>query len=253
MENLLQPNLNLEYLDDINCLLRDFVRDMEFYYGLDIMLSGVHELIHITSDIKNNGSINELNCFAFEDMYRQVSNFIKAKNHTGVQIINSLKILKLFNYQMCSLDKNVKEDIFSWSKRFNHEWSNIIIGKNEDLEIKGIYNAKWNKEKLSVEFIFIVEKSKCESLLKNIEYNNRTKKKIQNEKVVGNKSNIYAKKLPLSESEDNSCSDSSTNLNNSSNEKRSELIKQLEDRNSLIETLENENLEIEKRKSNVER
>ncbi|RMZ98668.1 hypothetical protein BpHYR1_010421 [Brachionus plicatilis] len=136
IENLLQPNLNVEYLDDINCLLKDFVRDMEFYYGLDTMLSGVHELIHITSDIKNNGSINELNCFAFEDMNRQVVNFIKAKNHTGVQIINSLKILKLFNYQMCSLDKNVKEDIFSWSKRFNHDW---VYGRNLN---KNILNCK---------------------------------------------------------------------------------------------------------------
>ena len=49
----------------------------KFY--MESLLSGVHELIHLTSDVENNGNLNDYNRFSFEEMNRQLGILIREK------------------------------------------------------------------------------------------------------------------------------------------------------------------------------
>ncbi|CAF0919879.1 unnamed protein product [Brachionus calyciflorus] len=126
VEYLLTPNLDDEKLEIVNLLFKDFVKDMEYFYGADSMLSGVHELIHLTEDFKNNGHLSEFNCFTFEDLNRQITSFLKAKNLVGVQLINSFNVLKIYYSYIDKMPAQLIDQVFPWK---NNLFKELTHGK----------------------------------------------------------------------------------------------------------------------------
>ncbi|CAF1062764.1 unnamed protein product [Brachionus calyciflorus] len=141
MEYLLDNKLEKENLNQVNFLFKDFVQDMEHFYGEDSMLSGVQ--IQSTNDLKINGHLRELNCFAFEDLNRQITSFLKAKNLVGAQLINSFNVSKIYHSSIDDYSQNQSE-VFPWKKSFFKE---LTFGKNLGKELisqKIINNIKTN-------------------------------------------------------------------------------------------------------------
>ena len=114
VELLLTPDLDKDLLTDINSLFKDFVRDMDKIYMLEALLSGVHELIHLTNDVRKNGNLNDFNCFSFEDLNRQLGCLIKGKSNIGIELVNAFSTLKLYHQSISKLpnEKKMKSPIF---------------------------------------------------------------------------------------------------------------------------------------------
>ena len=60
---------------------------MSGLYGPHSMFSGIHELVHLVSDIKKIGNLNEFNCFQFESFtkYKHLTNVIYIVGITNPQ------------------------------------------------------------------------------------------------------------------------------------------------------------------------
>lgn len=136
MEYLLKKQINYLDLDNINQLLRDFVRDMAYFYGDRAMSSGVHELLHLTDDYKNILPLNELNCFPFENLNGLFLKGVNGCNLVGIEIINTFDAMRCFNLiepVNLKLEKKASDSFFKAGKVLN---SRII----SDKELKIIKN-----------------------------------------------------------------------------------------------------------------
>ncbi|RMZ94728.1 hypothetical protein BpHYR1_017434 [Brachionus plicatilis] len=118
MEFLLKSNLDERSLDYISLLFKDFVRNMEYFYGKDSMLSGVHELIHLTEDLKNN-----------------------AKNSIAVQIINSFNVLKIYDSSTKFYSLSLSFRITNYVKFKNYSYTSINYKDVKKLDFCIEYNG----------------------------------------------------------------------------------------------------------------
>ncbi|RNA17069.1 hypothetical protein BpHYR1_015517, partial [Brachionus plicatilis] len=104
----------------IEYLLRHFVRNMDKIYKPEGLLSGVHELIHLTGDEARNGDLNDFNCFSFEDLNRQLG-----------RLINGTSKIGLFNKSFELINENDKEKILNF---LDKKTQKIALSKNYALK-----------------------------------------------------------------------------------------------------------------------
>ncbi|RMZ99255.1 hypothetical protein BpHYR1_030111 [Brachionus plicatilis] len=110
----------------IEYLLRHFVRNMDKIYKPEALLSGVHELIHLTGDVARNGDLNDFNCFSFEDLNRQLGRLINGTSNIG-----------LFNKSFELINENDKEKIH---KKLHYQ--KIMLSTLSKI-MKPFYNRKY--------------------------------------------------------------------------------------------------------------
>ncbi|CAF0998174.1 unnamed protein product [Brachionus calyciflorus] len=148
-ELLLTPNLDNELLTDINNLFKDFVRDMDKIYMPEALLSGVHELIHLTNDVKKNGNLIDFNCFSFEDLNRQLGCLIKGKSNVGIEIINALTILKLYHQSVSKLLNEKKNEVVNLFEKIQTDKKpkNTSIDKIDEKNLKAFKSKNINLTK----------------------------------------------------------------------------------------------------------
>ena len=93
-EFLLQKKILKSDLIYVKEILKAFVLEVEQIYPANIMLSGMHELLHIVDCTINFGPINFVNCFQYEEINRKIVKFINGYDLVGVEFITNFSILQ---------------------------------------------------------------------------------------------------------------------------------------------------------------
>lgn len=151
--------------------------------------------------------------------------------------------------------------------------NDLILGKNEELEINSVYDARWGNQTLRVELLFIGELKKCQEILENI-CENLTKskklakelqeKKINDKKSTESESSVQEKltqsaksnvsRIDITKTTDEPHNDHNSTESNSKKSKKDKTptdnlsatyLNQLEERNQLIEQLKTEKDKLE--------
>ena len=68
-------------------IIREFVQELDSLYSPRIMLSGVHELLHLVEMTLDFGPLNGVNCFQFEELNRKMIRFVHGFDLIGEFII----------------------------------------------------------------------------------------------------------------------------------------------------------------------
>ena len=67
---------------------------MSYFWGRTVMLSGMHEILHIVDCTINFGSINYVNCFPYDEINRKIVYLINGFDLVGVEFIMNFSILQ---------------------------------------------------------------------------------------------------------------------------------------------------------------
>ena len=70
-------------------IIKEFLKELENLYDSKIMVSGVHELIHLVDCTKEFGPLNITNCFQFEELNRKFMRFVHGKDLIGEEFIKT--------------------------------------------------------------------------------------------------------------------------------------------------------------------
>ncbi|CAF1024132.1 unnamed protein product, partial [Brachionus calyciflorus] len=152
LEHLYAPSINKNDLDIIQRLLRLFVSQLSKLYDDFIMLSGVHELLHLVDCTLDFGPLNNINCFQFEEVNRKVMRLVNGKNLMGDEFV---KIFNITQKMVNTLDTVPEDDIFY--KFLN---STPIIKSSNYKKMKSLEGARFNKK-----FFFAKNEHICQLIL----------------------------------------------------------------------------------------
>lgn len=147
-EVILSKEINFDKLDLAQNLIQEFVKEINVIYKDNILLTGVHELLHLVECTRKFGPLNLINCFPFEELNRKFLGFIKGKDLIGEEFIKIFSTLQT----LCNLN-----DSFKFT---NLQLSEFV---KSELNIKST-----NKKKLN-------EDNNCFKLSGYFESNNQTR------------------------------------------------------------------------------
>ncbi len=137
LETILSPKINVNILKKVEPFLIEFVSELELLYSKSIMLSGVHELLHLTECTIDFGPLNSTNCFQYEEMNRKLLRIKHGNDLIGEEIFkifSGIQVLSSYLNDTTNkkLVKYVKSrDLFKSSNKKNNFSSDeeIIIVK----------------------------------------------------------------------------------------------------------------------------
>jgi hypothetical protein len=90
LEFLLNREMKRQNLEVVKQIFKLFVKEVEEIYPENIMLSGMHELLHLVDCTKRFGPLNLVNCFQFEELNRKIGNLIFGKDIIGDEFLLNL-------------------------------------------------------------------------------------------------------------------------------------------------------------------
>jgi hypothetical protein len=85
-EIILDSKININKLKQAEKLIIEFVKELKDLYPPGIMLSGVHELLHLVDETLHFGPLNSICCFPFEELNRKLLTFFKGKDLIGEEL-----------------------------------------------------------------------------------------------------------------------------------------------------------------------
>jgi len=88
IETILNASIDIDHLRRVELVLIEFVEEVSDLYSPSIMLSGMHELLHIVECTIQFGPLNSINCFQFEELNRKLMRFLHGKDLIGEELIN---------------------------------------------------------------------------------------------------------------------------------------------------------------------
>ena len=106
LEYLLAPKINISDLDKIEKAILFFVTKVSDIYPEQLMLSGMHELLHLVDITKKFGNLNSMNLFQFETLNRHLMSLIHGKYLVGEEFILNYNLLQ----GLCSYAENLEEN-----------------------------------------------------------------------------------------------------------------------------------------------
>jgi hypothetical protein len=135
IETLLAPEINVPNLKEVNKIVIEFVKDASQIYPEIVMLSGMHELLHLVECTLHFGPLNVINCFQFEELNRKLMRFLHGYDLIGEEIIkvfSTAQILSLYTENITNY--KLKKYVLS---RLNFKSSNIkrLIKNKNGIEI----------------------------------------------------------------------------------------------------------------------
>lgn len=95
-----------KYIDYANELLIYFAREFGNLYGREFINHNVHNLIHLTLNVKKFGSLDTFSCFSFENYMHKIKMMLKTSNKPLSQFI---KRVNEFDKYACH---TIKETIY---------------------------------------------------------------------------------------------------------------------------------------------
>lgn len=81
---------NPSYLDYCEQLLRNFVKDSAKLYGKQFLSYNIHNLIHLTSDVRLYGALDSYSAYKFENKLQVVKNLVRKSAKPLPQIVKRL-------------------------------------------------------------------------------------------------------------------------------------------------------------------
>ena len=146
MQHLLRKNIVREDLDTIQSILNDFVAESESIYGKSVLLSGMHELLHLVECTKSFGPLNCVNLFQFEEINRKILRFVKGRDLISEEFLKTFSIYQALEHfrSNCVKNKKVadfldehcqfKNNIINYSKisRMNKKKKYTLIDSDDD-------------------------------------------------------------------------------------------------------------------------
>lgn len=112
MEYLLSKEIQRNKLDLIEQSLIYFVENLESLYDEHALKSAAHELLHLVECTKTLGPLNQDNCFAFEELNRKITRFIKSQDLVGDEFLKLSNAAKNFQLYIDNFDENETENKF---------------------------------------------------------------------------------------------------------------------------------------------
>ena len=106
LEYLLASKINISDLNKIEQPILLFVEKVSDIYPEQLMLSGMHELLHLVDITKKFGNLNSMNLFQFETLNRHLINVIHGKYLVGEEFILNFNLLQ----SLCSYVEKLEED-----------------------------------------------------------------------------------------------------------------------------------------------
>ena len=104
---LLNREMSRENLEMVKQIFKIFVKEVEQIYPENIMLSGMHELLHLVDCTKRFGPLNLVNCFPFEELNRKIGNLIFGNLIIGDEFLLNFSILLALN-NFCNSTRSSK-------------------------------------------------------------------------------------------------------------------------------------------------
>lgn len=152
MEFLLQRKIKVLYLNNYQNLVQTFVSDLAKLYNPNIMLSGVHELLHLIKVTKEFGPINLNNCFVYEELNRKIVRMINGTDLIGEEFLKTFSTLQTLGSFLNNSKNN--NDIINYAR------DNYIIRTSNKKCI--------NKFKKKIKIIDCKQSSKIETNMDSI-------------------------------------------------------------------------------------
>lgn len=87
---LLKNNPGVDLLSLAEDLLRYFVQCGEILYGQSFTSHNVHNLLHLVNDCRKFGSLNNFNCFAYENYMQKLKRYVRKSNNPLPQIVKRI-------------------------------------------------------------------------------------------------------------------------------------------------------------------
>jgi hypothetical protein len=108
VEFLLNREILKENLSIVKNILIDFVQEVEEIYPKNIMLSGMHELLHLVDCTLDFGPLNNIATFSYEEINRKIIQLIHGKDLIGDEFLIIFSILQSLELFCQSSNKNTK-------------------------------------------------------------------------------------------------------------------------------------------------
>ena len=162
-EILLAPVINKNDLKKIDKVIIDFVKELSDLYSSRIMLSGVHELLHLVSCTLEFGPLNGINCFQFEEINRKMLQFIHGYDLIGeemIKIFSTAQFLSAYTLEINNLE--IKEFILS---RLRFKSSNTKRISSQNYRVKIIGKQEKSLDKLYIEAVSKYTGQRVDNLL----------------------------------------------------------------------------------------
>jgi hypothetical protein len=98
-------------------IIQDFVFELPNIYSSSMLLSGVHELLHLVECTEQFGHLNSVNCFVFEELNRKATSFIHGKDLIGEEFIKIFTTAQAF--AVSAENVNVQTNIGQFIQEFS--------------------------------------------------------------------------------------------------------------------------------------
>ena len=82
--------LATNYCNYANDLLVSFVRECTLLFGKECMVYNVHNLIHLATDVKTLGTLNEFSCFPYENVLGIIKKLVRKPQFVLQQVFNRI-------------------------------------------------------------------------------------------------------------------------------------------------------------------
>jgi len=132
MEIILSPSINKNDLRKAETVVFEFVEELQELYPPSIMLSGVHEMLHLVDCTFRFGPLNTINCFQYEELNRKLIGFIHGYDLIGEELIKIFSTAQVLGEFSNSVKNNALKEyiqeklIFKTSNRKRLNYSNDI-------------------------------------------------------------------------------------------------------------------------------
>lgn len=125
-----------KYIDYANELLIYFAKEFGDLYGREFVNHNVHNLIHLTLDVKKFGSLDNFSCFPFENYMHNIKMMLKTSNKPLSQFIKRVKEFDKYASHMTEQRIYFKQDGFRLINNKLVEHFSTIHYKNFRIENK---------------------------------------------------------------------------------------------------------------------
>jgi hypothetical protein len=154
LEYLLKKKIDRAILFTINRMLTSFVGNLEKLYDQHIMLSGVHELLHLVQCTEELGPLNCLGCFQYEENNRKITGSIKSQDLVGDEYIKRWSVSRSMALIVNNLDHSNNKVANFIKENFHIKSSNLKRNKKSCLRFSSKID---NIKSISFEIINLIK------------------------------------------------------------------------------------------------
>jgi hypothetical protein len=136
LEILLERTIKKNILTGAQLMLEEFVIELENLFNKNILLSGVHELLHLFQCSLDFGPLNNINSFQFEELNRKLIGLINGNDLIGEEFIKVFTVGQVLNSYISNNNHNSTIcEFFDKHKCFKTSYLKNINKHNNEVKI----------------------------------------------------------------------------------------------------------------------